>query len=91
MPHDGGIAGTNDKAWKWAGNAETLLETKPPIAVRCIPRVLGVRCLALMYFGGIGQWKMEIKGFMPAGVFCTDSVGNHVAPFWRYSSCSLLA
>src|SRR3972149_5251453 len=37
-----------DKAWKWAGNAETLPETKPPIAVRCIPRVLGVRCLALM-------------------------------------------
>ena len=64
--YDSGIAGTNDIDGKSAGIVETLPETRPPIAVRCIPRVSGVWRLALMRLGRIGRWKTEMKWFIRA-------------------------
>jgi len=64
--YDSGIAGTNDKDGKSAGIVETLPETRPPIAVRCIPSVSGVSRLVLMRLERIGRWKTGTKLFIRA-------------------------
>ena len=61
--YDSGIAGTNDRDGKSTGIVETLPETRPPIAVRCIPSVSGVSRLVLMRLGRIGRWKTGIQLF----------------------------
>jgi len=45
---------------------ENLPETRPPIAVRCIPSVSGVSRLELMRLGGIGRWKTGNQLFLRA-------------------------
>jgi len=64
--YDSGITGTNDKDGKSTGIVETLPETRPPIAVRCIPSVSGVSRLVLMRLGRIGRWRIGIKLFIRA-------------------------